>query len=199
MKTYSEYFNNAGVVSLMFENNKTKAVNIFGELTNDDISLIDEYFDFRIGDCFIFSKIENKTPEKIASMLLLKYGNVWLKIKNNLGVVYSVAEPNKTTETTNATTNNETTSTNTRNNNNKVFGFDSSSGVDSNAETETSSGSGSNDTIVTTTKTVSGTGGREMSELIKNDNQFIKENIYIDLILDDIKSFVCLDIYEDCL
>lgn len=195
MITYNDFFKDNGFFNLAYTVDEVRSKELFGELESTDIETLDDYFDFSIGEQYILNKCEVKTPSKIVSMIILKYYEVWLKIKNNLSIEYNVSEPNMMNETITSNDINETTASNNKNSNTKVYGFDSESGVDKSDDTETGSTINNSENDKTVIRTLSGTNGREMSLLIKRDIDFARDNIYIDFILEDVKSFICMDIY----
>ena len=195
MITYNDFFKDSGFFNLAYTVDEVRAKELFGELDVSDIATLDDYFDFSIGEQYILSKCEVKTPSKIVSMIILKYHEVWLKIKNNLSIEYNVSEPNMTNETITSNDINEATTSNNKNSNTKVYGFDSEDGVDKSDDTETGSTTNNSENDKTVIRTIAGTGGREVSLLIKRDIDFARENIYIDFVLEDVKSFICMDIY----
>ncbi len=195
MITYNDFFKDSGFFNLAYTVDEVRAKELFGELDVSDIETLDDYFDFSIGEQYILSKCEAKTPSKIVSMIIMKYHEAWLKIKNNLSIEYNVSEPNMTNETISSNDIYASTTSNNKNSNTKVYGFDSEDGVDKSDDTETGSTINNSENDKTVTRTVGGTGGREMSLLIKRDIDFVRENIYIDFVLEDVKSFICMDIY----
>ncbi len=195
MITYSDFFKDSGFFNLAYTVDEVRAKELFGELDVSDITTLDDYFDFSIGEQYILSKCEMKTPSKIVSMIIMKYHETWLKIKNNLSIEYNVSEPNMTNETITSNDINASTTSINKNSNTKVYGFDSEDGVDKSDDTETGSTINNSENDKTVTRTIGGTGGREMSLLIKRDIDFARENIYIDFVLEDVKSFICMDIY----
>ena len=180
--------------------NNTHFVELFGNITENDTTDLDNLLVDVFGDSWILEKFANIynsgalncVTRMIRTCDLLFYTQ-WKKIKETIdsGLLDNLDNPLTEEKTISQTGTNNTANANTTTN--KVYAFDSSTASD-NGKTEFSGSSDNNTTIERTEKTAKSNG------LLKSENaqkviDFTKYNDFILMLLTDIKKTVCLSVY----
>ena len=174
---------------------------LFGELSESEITDIDNLLSDVFGESWILEKFENiynnsgalSCVTRLVKTCDLIFYNQWLKIKSTIdnGLLDDLNKPLTEEKTINER---GTNSTNNENNTtNKIYSFDSSTPSD-NGKTEFS-GNTDNNTTIERTETSSKSNGLLKSENAQKVIDFVKYNDFLLMVLIDIKNTVCLTIY----
>lgn len=175
--------------------NNAHFVSLFGSLTEHDI----ETLDFLISDVFggkvltqKYSDINNESGAdvlmgRIVSIADKYFYNNWLSFKQSIETAFnsSISKPLESVKTieTQKTGENETL--------NKLNAFDSS------VSSDTDSADISYSDNFSTTETTHYSNGKTPAENAKEQIDFVKNNDLIELIINDVVSICCLDIYDE--
>ena len=175
--------------------------NLFGELSEDETTDLDNLLSDVFGESWIlekFANIYNTSGALFCVIRLVKncdmiFYNQWLKIKETIvsGLLDDIEKP--LTETTSISQNGTNNTENLNNTTNKVYAFDSTEPND-NGKTEFS-GSSDNNTTINRTETIEKNNGLLKSENAQKVIDFAKYNDFLLMVLTDIKNTVCLSIY----
>lgn len=175
--------------------------NLFGELSENETTDIDNLLSDVFGDSYIlekFADIYDKSGAISCVTRLVKtcdliFYNQWVKIKETIssGLLDDIEKP--LTETTSISQNGTNNTENLNNTTNKIYAFDSDTSND-NAKTEFT-GSTDNNTTIERTETIEKSNGLLKSENAQKVIDFTKYNDFLMLVLTDIKNTVCLSIY----
>lgn len=192
---------NNGFFSVYNTINNTHFVELFGNLTENEITDLDNLLVDVFGDSWILenyvniynnSGAINCVTRMIKTCDLLFYTQ-WKKIKETIesGFLDDIEKPLKEekTITENGTNNTENANTTT----NQVYAFDSNTPSD-NDKTQFS-GSSDNTTNIQRTETTGKSNGLLKSENAQKVIDFAKYNDFLLMLLTDIKETVCLAIY----
>lgn len=192
---------NNGFFSVYKTVNNTHFVELFGNLTEEQTTDLDNLLVDVFGDSWIlekFANIYNKSGDLSCVTRLVKtcdllFYTQWKKIKEtiNSGLLDNLDNPLTEEKTISQTGTNNTANANTTTN--KVYAFDSSTPSD-NGKTEFS-GSSDNSTNIERTETTSKSNGLLKSENAQKVIDFAKYNDFLLMLLTDIKKTVCLSIY----
>ena len=192
---------NNGFFSVYKTVNNTHFVDLFGNLTEEQITDLDNLLVDVFGDSWILEKFANiynssgalNCVTRIIKTCDLIFYNQWKKIKEtiNSGLLDNIEKPLTEEKTISQTGTNNTANANTTTN--KVYAFDSSTPSD-NGKTEFSGSSDNSTTIERTEKTAKSNG------LLKSENaqkviDFAKYNDFILMVLTDVRNTVCISIY----
>ena len=181
--------------------NNTHFVDLFGNLTENETTDLDNLLVDVFGDSWILEKFANiyntsgalNCVTRIIKTCDLLFYTQWQKIKETIdsGLLDDIEKPLKEnrTVTENGTNNTQNANTTT----NKVYAFDSSTPSD-NGKTEFS-GNSDNSTTIQRTETSSKSNGLLKSENAQKVINFTKYNDFLLMLLTDIKNTVCLSIY----
>ena len=181
--------------------NNTHFVDLFGNLTENETTDLDNLLSDVYGDSLVlekFSDIYNQSGALPCVTRLVKtcdllFYTQWKKIKETIesGLLDDIEKPLKEqkTITENGTNNTQNANTTT----NKVFAFDSSTPSD-NGKTEYS-GSTDNTTDIQRTETTDKSNGLLKSENAQKVIDFARYNDFLVMVLADIRNTVCLSIY----
>ena len=181
--------------------NNTHFIELFGNLTEEQTTDLDNLLVDVFGDSWIlekFSNIYNKSGglscvTRIVKTCDLLFYTQWKKIKETIenGLSDDIEKPLKEQKTITENGTNNTANTNTTTN--KVYAFDSSTPSD-NGKTEFS-GSSDNSTNIERTETINKSNGLLKSENAQKVIDFAKYNDFLLMLLTDIKKTVCLSVY----
>ena len=181
--------------------NNTHFVDLFGNLTEEQTTDLDNLLVDVFGDSWIMEKFANiynssgalNCVTRIIKTCDLIFYNQWKKIKETIdsGLIDDIEKPLKEEKTISQTGTNNTANANTTTN--KVYAFDSSTPSD-NGKTEFS-GSSDNSTNIERTETTSKSNGLLKSENAQKVIDFTRYNDFLLMVLTDIKKTVCLSIY----
>ena len=181
--------------------NNTHFVELFGNLTDNETTDLDNLLSDVFGDSWIlekFADIYDKSGGLSCVTRLVKtcdliFYNQWLKIKSTIasGLLDDLEKP--LTETTNISQKGTNNTENENATTNKVYAFDSATPSD-NGKTEFSGGS-DNSTTIDRTETIEKSNGLLKSENAQKIIDFTKYNDFLLMLLTDIKNTVCLSIY----
>ena len=192
---------NNGFFSVYKTVNNTHFVELFGNLTEDETTDLDNLLVDVFGDSLILEKFANiynssgalNCVTRMVKTCDLLFYTQWQKIKETIksGLLDNIENPLKEekTITENGTNNTQNANTTT----NKVFAFDSSTPSD-NGKTEFS-GSSDNSTTIQRTETTQKSNGLLKSENAQKVINFTKYNDFLLMLLEDIKNTVCLSVY----
>ena len=181
--------------------NITHFVDLFGNLTEDETTDLDNLLVDVYGDSLVlekFSDIYDKSGALPCVTRLVKtcdllFYTQWKKIKETIesGLLDDIEKPlkEKRTVTENGTNNTQNANTTT----NQVYAFDSSTPSD-NGKTEYS-GSTDNTSNIQRTETTEKSNGLLKSENAQKVIDFARYNDFLSMVLTDIKNTVCLSIY----
>lgn len=181
--------------------NSTHFVELFGNLTEEQTTDLDNLLVDVFGDSWILEKYENiynisgalNCVTRMIKTCDLLFYTQWKKIKETIdsGLSDDIEKPLKEQKTITEKGTNNTANANTTTN--KVYSFDSSTPSD-NGKTEFS-GSSDNNTNIERTETINKSNGLLKSENAQKVIDFARYNDFLLMLLTDIKKTVCLSIY----
>ena len=192
---------NNGFFSVYKTVNNAHFVELFGNLTEEKTTDLDNLLVDVFGDSLIIEKYANiyntsgglNCVTRMTKNCDLLFYTQWKKIKETIdsGLLDDIEKPLKEEKTISQSGTNNTTNANTTTN--KIYAFDSSTPSD-NGKTEFSGNSDNNTTIERMEKTQKSNG------LLKSENaqkviDFAKHNDFLLMLLTDIKNTVCLSVY----
>ena len=181
--------------------NNTHFVDLFGNLTENETTDLDNLLSDVYGDSLVlekFSDIYDKSGALPCVTRLVKtcdmlFYEQWKKIKETIesGLLDDIEKPLKEqkTITENGTNNTQNANTTT----NQVYAFDSNTPSDSGKTAF--SGSTDNTTDIQRTETTDKSNGLLKSENAQKVIDFAKYNDFLSMLLTDIRNTVCLSIY----
>ena len=192
---------NNGFFSVYKTVNNTHFVDLFGNLTENETTDLDNLLVDVYGDSLVLEKFANiynnsgslNCVTRMIKTCDLLFYTQWKKIKETIesGLLDDIEKPLKEEKTINE---NGTNSTNNANNTtNKIYAFDSNVPSD-NGKTEFS-GNIDNNTTIQRTETTQKSNGLLKSENAQKVINFAKYNDFLLMLLTDIKETVCLSIY----
>lgn len=197
----SNVLENNGFFSVYKTVNNAHFIELFGNLTENETTDLDNLLVDIFGDSWILEKFANiynnsgalNCVTRMIKTCDLLFYTQWKKIKETIdsGLIDDIAKP-----LTEEKTINERGTNNTNNNNNttnKIYSFDSSTPSD-NGKTEFS-GNTDNNTTIERTETIQKSNGLLKSENAQKVIDFAKYNDFLLMLLTDIKETVCLAIY----
>lgn len=197
----SNVLENNGFFSVYKTVNNTHFVELFGNLTEEQTTDLDNLLVDVFGDSWILEKFANiynssgalNCVTRIIKTCDLIFYNQWKKIKETIenGLSDDIEKPLKEEKTISQSGTNNTANANTTTN--KVYAFDSGTPSD-NGKTEFS-GSSDNSTNIERTETVNKSNGLLKSENAQKVIDFAKYNDFLLMVLTDIKKTVCLSVY----
>lgn len=181
--------------------NNAHFIELFGNLTENETTDLDNLLVDVFGDSWILEKFANiynnssaiNCVTRMIKTCDLLFYTQWKKIKETIetGLLDDIEKPLKEEKTINE---NGTNSTNNANNTtNKIYAFDSNE-PSNNGKTEFS-GNTDNNTTIERTETIQKSNGLLKSENAKKVIDFAKYNDFLLMVLTDIKNTVCLSIY----
>lgn len=192
---------NNGFFSVYKTVNNTHFLELFGNLTEEETTDLDNLLVDVFGDSWIMEKFANiynssgalNCVTRIIKTCDLIFYNQWKKIKETIdsGLLDDIEKPLKEEKTITEKGTDNTANTNTTTN--KVYSFDSSTPSD-NGKTEFS-GSSDNSRNIERTETTSKSNGLLKSENAQKVIDFARYNDFLLMLLTDIKNTVCLSIY----
>ena len=192
---------NNGFFSVYKTVNNTHFVELFGNLTEEQTTDLDNLLVDVFGDSWIMEKFANiynssgalNCVTRIIKTCDLLFFNQWKKIKETIdsGLIDNIEKPLTEEKIISQTGTNNTANANTTTN--KVYAFDSSTPSD-NGKTEFS-GSSDNSTNIERTETINKSNGLLKSENAQKVIDFTKYNDFLLMLLTDIKKTVCLSVY----
>lgn len=197
MKSYKEAFGDSGLVTAMKTADSEKYNEIFG--TDYDSTLIDDYIVFQNGDYILYDSTEqiiakDNGTERLAKILWLKYFDRWKSSIDSLAQKYT--DSYSETETTERNKDVENSSSNDSTDNSKVFAYDSETASnDSMNETNSTLDAKGNEKESITHKRSGFNYGGNLIDLMTKFNQFHLENIFADIVKDDIVNLICFQLY----
>ena len=181
--------------------NNTHFVELFGNLTEEQTTDLDNLLVDVFGDSWILEKYENiynisgglNCVTRMIKTCDLLFYTQWQKIKETIksGLLDDIEKPLKEEKTISQSGTNNTANANTTTN--KVYAFDSGTPSD-NGKTEFS-GSSDNSTTIARTETTQKNNGLLKSENAQKVIDFTKYNDFLLMLLTDIKKTVCLSVY----
>ena len=181
--------------------NTTHFNNLFGELSENETTDLDNFLSDVFGESYVlekFADIYNNSGAISCVTRLVKtcdliFYNQWVKIKETIsnGLLDDIEKP--LTETTTISQQGTNNTENQNNTANKIYAFDSDTPND-NGKTEFS-GSTDNNTTINRTETIEKSNGLLKSENAQKVIDFAKYNDFLLMVLSDIKNTVCLSIY----
>lgn len=181
--------------------NNTHFVSLFGNLTDNETTDLDNLLSDVFGDSWIlekFADIYNKSGALSCVTRLVKtcdliFYNQWVKVKETIasGLLDDIEKPLTETTTINQEGTNNTENGNTTTN--KTSAFDTNTFSDTNKSEV--SGSSENTNSLERTETIEKSNGRLMAENAQKVIDFAKYNDFLLMLLTDIKNTVCLSIY----
>ena len=181
--------------------NNAHFIELFGNLTEDETTDLDNLMVDIFGDSWILEKFANiynnsgslNCVTRIIKTCDLLFYTQWKKIKETIesGLLDNIEKPlqEKKTVTENGTNNTQNANTTT----NQVYAFDSSTPSD-NGKTEYS-GSSDNTSNIQRTETTEKSNGLLKSENAQKVIDFARYNDFLLMVLTDIKNTVCLSVY----
>ena len=180
--------------------NNAHFVDLFGNLTENDTTDLDNLLVDVFGDSWILEKFANiyKSDDlscvtRIVKTCDLLFYTQWKKIKETIdsGLIDDIEKPLKEEKTISQSGTNNTANANTTTN--KVYAFDSNTPSD-NGKTEFS-GSSDNSTNIERTETTQKSNGLLKSENAQKVIDFTKYNDFLLMVLTDVRNTVCISIY----
>lgn len=192
---------NNGFFSVYKTVNNAHFVELFGNLTENETTDLDNLLVDVFGDSWILEKFANiynssgalNCVTRMIKTCDLLFYTQWKKIKETIenGLSDDIEKPLKEQKTITENGTNNTANTNTTTN--KVYAFDNATPSDD-GKTEFS-GSSDNSTTIERTETVNKSNGLLKSENAQKVIDFAKYNDFLLMLLEDIKKTVCLSIY----
>lgn len=198
---FSNILENNGFFSVYKTVNNAHFIELFGNITENETTDLDNLLVDVFGDSLILEKFADiyntsgalNCVTRIIKTCDLLFFTQWKKIKETIasGLLDDIEKPLTEEKTISQTGTNNTANANTTTN--KVYAFDSNTPSD-NGKTEFSGSSDNNTNIERTEKTTKSNG------LLKSENaqkviNFAKYNDFLLMILSDIRNTVCLSIY----
>ena len=181
--------------------NNTHFVDLFGNLTENETTDLDNLLSDVYGDSLVlekFSDIYDKSGAlpcvtRLVKTCDLMFYEQWKKIKETIenGLLDDIENPFSETHISSETGTNNTQNANTTTN--QVYAFDSSTPSD-NGKTENSS-STDNSTKIERNETIIKNNGLLKAENAQKVIDFAKYNDFLVMLLSDIKNTVCLSVY----
>ena len=181
--------------------NNTHFVELFGNLTEEQTTDLDNLLVDVFGDSWILEKYENiynisgglNCVTRMVKTCDLLFHTQWQKIKETIdsGLINDIEKPLTEEKIISQTGTNNTANANTTTN--KVYAFDNTTPSD-NGKTEFS-GSSDNSTNIERTETINKSNGLLKSENAQKVIDFTKYNDFLLMVLTDIKKTVCLSVY----
>lgn len=197
MKTYKEVFEDNGLITAMKTADSEKYNEIFG--ADYDSTLIDDYIVFQNGDYALFDSTESIIAkengiERLANIIWLKYFDRWKSTIETLATQYTKSYLE--TETTERITDSTNSSTNDTSDNAKVFAYDSETASNDtmNESNTILDAKGNEKENITHSRSGYDYGGN-LIDLMTKFNKFHLENIFADIVKDDIVNFTCFQLY----
>ena len=197
----SNVLENNGFFSVYKTVNNAHFIELFGNLTENETTDLDNLLVDVFGDSWILEKFANiynssgalNCVTRIIKTCDLIFYNQWKKIKETIdsGLSDDIEKPLKEEKTISQSGTNNTANANTTTN--KVYAFDSGTPSD-NGKTEFS-GSSDNSTTIERTETINKSNGLLKSENAQKVIDFTKYNDFLLMVLTDIKKTVCLSVY----
>ena len=197
----SNVLENNGFFSVYKTINNTHFIELFGNLTEEQTTDLDNLLVDVFGDSWILEKFANiynssgalNCVTRIIKTCDLIFYNQWKKIKETIdsGLLDNIEKPLTEEKIISQTGTNNTANANTTTN--KVYAFDSSTPSD-NGKTEFS-GSSDNSNTIQRTETTQKSNGLLKSENAHKVIAFTKYNDFLLMLLTDIKKTVCLSVY----
>lgn len=199
--TLSTALENNGFFSVYKTVNNTHFVDLFGNLTENETTDLNNLLVDVYGDSLVLEKYENiyntsgalNCVTRMIKTCDLLFYTQWKKIKETIesGLLDDIEKPLKEekTITENGTNNTENANTTT----NQVYAFDSNTASDS--DKTQFSGSTDNTTNIQRTETTEKSNGLLKSENAQKVIDFARYNDFLLMLLSDIKNTVCLSIY----
>ena len=192
---------NNGFFSVYKNVNNTHFVELFGNLTEEQTTDLDNLLVDVFGESWILEKFANiynnsgalNCVTRIIKTCDLIFYNQWKKIKETIdsGLIDDIEKPLKEEKTISQSGTNNTANANTTTN--KVYAFDSNTPSD-NGKTEFS-GSSDNSTNIERTETTQNCNGLLKSENAQKVIDFTKYNDFLLMVLTDVRNTVCISIY----
>ena len=192
---------NNGFFSVYKTVNNAHFIDLFGNLTENETTDLDNLLVDVFGDSLIREKYENiyissgalNCVTRMIKTCDLLFYTQWKKIKETIetGLLDDIEKPLKEEKTINEKGTNNTNNAN--NTTNKIYAFDSNVPSD-NGKTEFL-GNTDNNTTIERTETTQKSNGLLKSENAKKVIDFAKYNDFLLMLLTDIKETVCLSIY----
>lgn len=181
--------------------NNTHFVSLFGNLTDNETTDLDNLLSDVFGDSWIlekFADIYNKSGALSCVTRLVKtcdliFYNQWVKVKETIasGLLDDIEKPLTETTTINQEGTNNTENGNTTTNKTSAFDTNTFSDTDKSEV----SGSSENTNSLERTETIEKSNGHLMAENAQKVIDFAKYNDFLLMLLTDIKNTVCLSIY----
>ena len=197
----SNVLENNGFFSVYKTVNNAHFIELFGNLTEEQTTDLDNLLVDVFGDSWILEKFANiynssgalNCVTRIIKTCDLIFYTQWKKIKETIdsGLSDDIEKPLKEEKTISQSGTNNTANANTTTN--KVYAFDSATPSD-NGKTEFS-GSSDNSTTIERTETINKSNGLLKSENAQKVIDFTKYNDFLLMVLTDIKKTVCLSVY----
>ena len=196
----STVLENNGFFSVYKNVNNAHFIELFGNLTEEETTDLDNLLVDVFGDSWILEKFANiyksgalSCVTRLVKTCDLLFYTQWKNIKETIdsGLLDDIEKPLKEEKTISQTGTNNTDNSNITTN--KIYAFDNSTPSD-NGKTEFS-GSSDNSTTIQRTETTSKSNGLLKSENAQKVIDFTKYNDFILMLLTDIKDTVCLSIY----
>ena len=192
---------NNGFFSVYKTVNNAHFIELFGNLTENETTDLDNLLVDIFGDSWILEKFANiynnsgalNCVTRMIKTCDLLFYTQWKKIKETIesGLLDDIEKPLTENKTINEKGTNNTNNAN--NTTNKIYAFDSNIPSD-NGKTEFS-GNTDNNTTIERTETTQKSNGLLKSENAQKVIDFAKYNDFLLMLLTDIKETICLSIY----
>lgn len=192
---------NNGFFSVYKTVNNAHFIDLFGNLTENETTDLDNLLIDVFGDSWILEKFANiynnsgalNCVTRMIKTCDLLFYTQWKKIKETIesGLIDDIEKPLTEEKTINERGTNNTNNAN--NTTNKIYAFDSNE-PSNNGKTEFS-GNTDNNTTIERTETTQKSNGLLKSENAQKVIDFAKYNDFLLMLLTDIKETICLSIY----
>lgn len=166
--------------------------NLFGEIDSDDL-----YYMFvnLCGDKRVTNICKTLTNDKLYKIIINRYGDNWLRVKDAIAGEYDVFKPFNVSENVNEDITANEISDGTNKNTSAVYAFNSGDIVDSDENLTEKTNSVDNTQNRVNTKEKSGNQGNKTPATLLKEEIEIRKTVYYEEVLKDIMNYITLDVY----
>lgn len=197
MKTYNDLFADNGIITALKKVDADKYNEIFGDEYDND--LLDDYICFCNGDYLCTEKTQNiiekdKTNDKVAKMIWLGFFAKWKATLKTLAVDFDISysDTDITERVKDTTSNVDETSTD----NNKIYAYNSETASNDTMSDNVRNTDGKGNETEKITHTTNGYDyGVSLYDIVNQYRNNQTENIFCDVVKNDIIGFLCYNIY----
>ena len=204
MKYNELYTITTGFITTLLDNEESQegiAHNLFSDFDNPDLYIVS-----KLGDKILLNMFESiiksdddidVSRKKIAETILSVNERNWIRIKNVMNENYEVFLVADEQYTENVSESKELENNATGSSQNKINAFDSATASDTDKIETSNSGTGAETNNREMTYRKQSTGAMFTPQrLLQDEIDLRTNNKFLDLVIKDIKNFLCLDVYE---